>query len=159
MNRDTNKKLAFTRDLRYLCNMATTTKKGFTVKVTSDYAGWWRYNVALMAGCFDAEDRQTEFVTAGSHAADVGAELKEPPAGIAPGRKITLTTAPCDHLLLYLYIIPHTLPPTNEIDETQPFDVELTIAYGGRRVSKTTRRINQWSGASVEMRVEKEDAR
>ena len=90
--------------------MATTTKKGFTVKVTSDYAGWWRYNVALMAGCFDAEDRQTEFVTAGSHAADVGAELKEPPAGIAPGRKITLTTAPCDHLLLYLYIIPHTLP-------------------------------------------------
>nr|WP_290015624.1 hypothetical protein [uncultured Alistipes sp.] len=139
--------------------MATTTKKGFTVKATSDYAGWWRYNVALMAGCFDAEDRQTEFVTAGSHAADVGAELKEPPAGIAPGRKITLTTAPCDHLLLYLYIIPHTLPPTNEIDETQPFDVELTIAYGGRRVSKTTRRINQWSGASVEMRVEKEGTR
>ncbi len=59
MNRDTNKKLAFIPDLRYLCNMATTTKKGFTVKVTSDYAGWWRYNVALMAGCFDAEDRQT----------------------------------------------------------------------------------------------------
>lgn len=136
-----------------------TTKKGFTVKVTSDYAGWWRYNVALMAGCFDAEERQTEFATASSHIADVGSELKEPPAGMARDRKIALTTAPCDHLQLYLYMIPHTLPPTDDIDATQPFDVEVTISYGGRRVSKTTRKINQWSGASVEMRVEKESTR
>ncbi|MDE7076957.1 MAG: hypothetical protein K2O55_00025 [Alistipes sp.] len=136
-----------------------TTKKGFTVKITSDYPGWWRYNAALMAGCFDAEERRTEFATVCSHVADVGAELKEPPADMARDRKITLTTAPCDHLQLYAYIIPHTLPSGDDIDATQPFDIELTIAYGGRRVNRIVRKINQWSGASIEMRVEKVVAR
>lgn len=132
-----------------------TTTKGFTVKVTSRYADWWRYNVALMAGCFDAEDRQTEFATARSHVADVGAELKEPPARMAQNRKITLATEPCDHLQLYVYIIPHTLPPTDDIDAARPFDIELTISYGGRRVSRSVRKINPWSGESIEMRVER----
>ena len=29
------------------------TKEGFTIEISSRYEGWWRYNVALMCGCFD----------------------------------------------------------------------------------------------------------
>ncbi|MCM1151346.1 MAG: hypothetical protein NC209_06925 [Alistipes sp.] len=132
--------------------------KGFSIEVTSRYDGWWRYNVALMAGCFDAADRRTGFASTSSHVAETGSRLREAPAGIAPDRKAVLTTEPCDHLLLYVYIIPHTLPETDDIDATRPFEIEMTISCDGRKVDKIRREINQWSGASIEMRVDRKQA-
>ena len=55
--------------------------------------------------------------------------------------------------MLYVYIIPHTLPADNDIDATRPFDIELRISCNGRRIRSEKRRINQWSGASIELRV------
>ena len=113
-------------------------KKGFTIEVTSRYDGWWRYNAALMCGCFAA----------------VGANLAERPADIPADRRAVLETMPCDHLVLYLYLIPHTLPAGNDIDTTRPFEIELRISYAGRLLRTERRAINQWSGASIELRVE-----
>ena len=48
-------------------------KKGFTIEVTSRYDGWWRYNAALMCGCFDAADQRIGFASAESAVAAVGA--------------------------------------------------------------------------------------
>ena len=129
-------------------------KKGFTIELTSRYGEWWRYNVALMCGCFDAADQRIGFASATSDVAAVGANLAERPAEIPAGRTAVLETMPCDHILLYLYIIPHTLPAGNDIDANRPFEVELKIAYAGRRLRTEKRAINQWSGVSVEMRVE-----
>mgnify|MGYP001536887410 FL=1 len=86
--------------------------------------------------------------------ADVGSNLAERPADIAADRTAALQTMPCDHLVLYLYIIPHTLPADNEIAATRPFGIEVRISYAGRRLRTEKREINQWSGASVEMRVD-----
>lgn len=130
------------------------TNEGFTIELSSRYDGWWRYNVALMCGCFDAEGNRTGFASAQSHVADVGSNLREKPAQIPADRTASLTTDPCDHLLLYIYIVPHTLPEGNDIGSTTPFEVELRIAYGGKRLCTEKRLINQWSGASVEMRVD-----
>lgn len=132
--------------------------QGFTVEVSSRYEGWWRYNAALMCGCFDAEEQRSGFASASSHIADVGANLPERPADAKPGRTIVLETAPCDHLLLYVYIIPHTLPAGSDIDDTEPFDIDISVAWAGRSIRKSRHRINQWSGASIELRIEKEDS-
>ena len=78
------------------------------------------------------------------------------PAGNPGGGRASLETGPCDHLLLYIYIVPHTLPAGNDIGDTTPFEVEIRIAYGGRRLRAEKRLINQWSGASIEMRVDSE---
>ena len=118
-------------------------EKGFTIEVTSRYEGWWRYNVALMCGCFDDAGRRIGFASSASTVADAGSNLPERPAGVAADRTATLQTMPCDHLVLYLYIIPHT-----------PFGIEVRISYAGRRLRTEKRAINQWSGASVEMRVD-----
>ena len=133
--------------------------KGFTVEVSSRYEGWWRYNVALMCGCFDAEERRTGFESVASHIADVGANLPDRPADTDSGRTVVLETEPCDHLLLYIYVVPHTLPAGNDIDETEPFEIDVTIAYAGRKVTKSRHRINQWSGASFELKVGQEGTR
>lgn len=130
-------------------------EKGFTIEVSSRYDGWWRYNVALMCGCFDAEERRTGFASAASHVSDVGANLREKPADTEGARCARLTTDPCDHLLLYVYIVPHTLPAGNDIDSNRPFEIEMRISYADKLLRTEKRLINQWSGASVEMRVER----
>ncbi|WP_418981934.1 hypothetical protein [Alistipes sp.] len=128
-------------------------QQGFRIEVASRYQEWWRYNVALMCGCFDAEDRRTGFATASSHVADVGSNLTERPADAQPDRCIVLETPPCDHVVLYVYIIPHTLPADNGIEASRPFDVTLTFYRDGKRLRTQTRAVNQWSGASLELRV------
>ena len=39
------------------------TKEGFTIEISSRYEGWWRYNVALMCGCFDTAGNRTGFAS------------------------------------------------------------------------------------------------
>ena len=128
----------------------------FTIEISSRYDGWWRYNVALMCGCFDAAGNRTGFVSAESHVADVGANLEKKPDEAGGDRSLRLATEACDHLLLYIYIVPHTLPAGNDIGDTQPFEVDFRITCGGKPLRTEKRLINQWSGASVEMRVERE---
>lgn len=140
---------------QYLHRMAAT--EGFSIEISSRYDGWWRYNAALMCGCFDAGDERIGFASAESHVADVGANLTAKPADMAGDRSLRLETAACDHLLLYIYIVPHTLPAGNDIADTQPFEITLRIAYGGKVLRSEKRLINQWSGASVEMRVDRQD--
>lgn len=130
-----------------------TSEKGFKIELSSNFDGWWRYNTSLMCGCFDAEDRRTGFASAGSHIADVGSNLGEMPAGTDPHRTTQLTTEPCDHLMLYVYIVPHTLPLSSDIDSAKPFEVALRISFAGKLLRTEKLQINQWSGASVEMRV------
>lgn len=131
-------------------------EKGFTIEVSSRYDGFWRYNVALMCGCFDDSDKRTGFASTESHIADAGSNLPEKPADVPDSRQVELTTPACNHLLLYAYIVPHTLPLTRDIDDTRPFEININIRYDGKKLRTETRPINQWSGASIEMPVSKE---
>lgn len=49
--------------------------------------------------------------------------------------------------------VPHTLPETREIGNVAPFDVRLRIGYGGVPFGDMHYRINQWSGASLEIKL------
>lgn len=131
-------------------------EKGFSIELRCRYEGWWRYNAALMCGCFDTEDRRTGFVSTASDVADVGANLTQKPSGLPDRSSVVLETPPCDHLLLYAYIIPHTLPADNDIDATQPFEIEIRVQYGGRTLRTEKRKVNQWSGASIELKIAQE---
>lgn len=125
----------------------------YTIEVSSRFEGWWRYNVEMMAGCFDKEDRRTGFSTASSDIAEVGANLREAPAGTELYRRAKMTPEACDHLLLYIYIIPHTLPEEEKIEETEPFEISVKVSCGTRVIAREQLPINQWAGASLEMRI------
>ena len=129
--------------------------EGFGVEVTSRYDMWWRYNVTILCGCFDAAGNRLEFVSAEDHIADVGSDLTAAPEGWtgAGNRRVSIRSGCCDHIVMYVYVVPHTLPATREIDEAQPFDMRLKITYGGRTIRDTPYRINAWSGASLEIKL------
>lgn len=128
-------------------------EQGFKIELRCRYEEWWRYNADLMCGCFDVDDNRIGFASVASDIAAVGSNLKARPEGIDAARSVTLQTPPCDHLVLYVYIIPHTLPAGNDIDSTRPFEAEIRIYHDGRHLRTEKRRINQWSGASIELRI------
>lgn len=131
--------------------------KGFTIEISSPFEGFWRYNAALMCGLFDAAENRTGFASAEDTVAEAGANLSQKPADYPAERKVCLTTGPCDHLRFYVYLIPHTLPANNAIGESKPFRLDMRIGYGGKHLRTEHFDINQWSGASLELRIESEE--
>lgn len=129
-------------------------EQGFKIELKSRSEVWWHYNADLMCGCFDADDNRIGFASTASDVAGVGSNLTERPTDIPAARSVVLETPPCHHLVLYVYIIPHTLPAGNDIDSTRPFEAEIRISRGGRLLRTEKRAINQWSGASIELKVE-----
>ena len=107
--------------------------EGFSVEVESRYEGWWRYNVTILCGCFDADGDRIGFASAESVVAPVGSDLSAPPEGAAAERRIGIRSVACDHIVMYVYIVPHTLPETREIGNVAPFDVRLRVGYGAFR--------------------------
>lgn len=83
----------------------------FTVEIRSGFDQWWRYNAALMCGAFDASGNRIGFASAESRVAEMGSNLEAPPEGLDLHRSLTLETVPCERIVLYIYVIPHTLPP------------------------------------------------
>lgn len=131
--------------------------KTYRVEIESGFAGFWRYNIAVTCGLFDATDRQIGFVPAESTVAPVGSNLDTCPTDVPEHRRLSFTAADCDHLLMYIYIIPHTLPTAKHTGECKPFDLSVKVAYAGRVVLHEKRKINQWSGASMEIAVARSD--
>lgn len=127
--------------------------KTYGVEIESGFAGFWRYNIAVTCGLFDETDRQIGFVPAESTVAPVGSNLDRCPSDMPAHRRLSFTAADCDHLLMYIYIIPHTLPTAKHTGECKPFDLSVKVAYAGRVVLHEKRKINQWSGASMEIAV------
>lgn len=128
---------------------------GFSVEVECRDEGWWRYNVTILCGCFDGEGRRVGFASAEDVVAAVGSDLRRPPQGTpkAADRRIGIDTVPCERIVMYLYIVPHTLPETREIGDVSPFDVRVRIACAGVPLRDTCYRINRWSGASLEIKL------
>lgn len=134
------------------------TDKGFKIEVSSSFAEWWRYNAALMCGCFAPGGERIGFCSTEDTVADAGANLQQKPTDVVSDRHVVLTTIPCDHIVLYIYIIPHTLPADNAVRENKPFTLDVHIDYGGKRLRREHFAINQWSGASIELKIPSSDA-
>ncbi|MEG1611637.1 MAG: hypothetical protein RRZ83_05430 [Alistipes sp.] len=128
-------------------------EKGYKIEVSTSYAEFWRYNVALVCGCFDAADQRTAFVASDDTIAQVGSNLPAAPKDYPAQRIARIETPEADHIVLYIYIIPNTLPIARDVIDSKPFTLQLHVNLAGSEVLKTTYPINQWSGASIELRI------
>lgn len=133
-------------------------KEGFIIELSSRSEVWWKHNATLMCGCFDSAGTRTGFVSAQSTVAEVGSGLRACPADVDPFRSVRLEVPPCDHLLLYIYLVPHLLPESSVIEESEPFEVRLTVSHNGRRIRNERFAVNQWGGCAREMRISAEKA-
>lgn len=127
-------------------------EKGYDIEVGSDFKEWWRYNVIIMCGGFDGEQRK--YVTSTEDAiAEIGTNIERAPDGYPKERITRLHTDDCVRIALYIYIIPHSLPQGRDIERSKPFEVTLHVAHNGEQPFTKTFSINQWSGASLELSI------
>lgn len=133
-------------------------KDGFSVEIASSYDQLWRYNLALTCGCFDdigkgSDNPRKDFIAAEDFIAPVGANLTRCPDDYPADRTLRFTTVSCDYLLMYLYVIPHTLPQERDISDCEPFPLRITVKRGNAIIHEHLYEINCWSGASIELRL------
>ena len=128
--------------------------KKFTISLQSRYAELWRYNIVLTCGCFDEAGERTDFLSKESFVAAVGSNLDCAPASLEKHSAMTLSTKPCASIVAYIYLIPHSLPPTRAVvEEYAPFDMKIRIMADKDEIYAKIHKINQWSGASIELKL------
>ena len=120
----------------------------FTITIESEFYDLWRYNIIVMASVMRGGE-QCEVLKHRSEIAPVGAELQMRPIGYKEDRTIELRSGEADALTLYIYIIPHTLPQTNLLSESKPFEFCVQINQGNRSVYKHRYLVSQWTGRNI----------
>ena len=131
-------------------------KKGFLAKmsrfktvVSSKFDELWRYNIVVVCELCDKEGNRLEYNAEKSNIAPVGSNLTTMPEGYTTERTIRMESGEGDHINLLVYVIPHTLPATNDIHATKPFPLIIKVEADGKVVMNQVFNINQWSGENI----------
>lgn len=130
----------------------------FKVSVSSSFEELWRYNIVLVCELCSAEGERLEYLSKDSTVAPVGSNMTVPPADYDVDRNICCECGEGDHLNILLYIIPHTLPFTDDLYQIKPFPVVVKVEADRRVIVNQAFEINQWSGDNIALkRVGAED--
>ncbi len=122
----------------------------YTIILNSDFEELWRYNIAVMASVRSG-DKEVEFLKHTSEVAPVGSELTEVPKCYSTNRRIELQTKAGDTLTLYIYVMPHTLPATEDVAAAPPFELLIEVKHGAEQLLHRRLEVNQWSGENIEI--------
>jgi hypothetical protein len=120
----------------------------FTIRISSKFEQFWRYNMIVMCDVIRADETH-EIIKHESEIAPVGAELREPPIGYSANRDVVLKSSSATSATLYIYIIPHTLPATINVDDAPPFELVVDVKHGTKQIYSRRHEINQWSGENI----------
>ena len=126
--------------------------KKYTIQVRSAYEEFWRYNVSVICGGFDASGDKIDFVSAQSFVAPVGTPLQAPPKGMDGPRELKVSTQPCESITAYVYVVPVVLPKARDVADYPPFDLRIKISCDKQVIYNEVRKICQWSGDSIELK-------
>ena len=122
------------------------------MSVTSCFEELWRYNVVLVCELCSAEGDRLDFLSKDSTIAPVGSNMTMPPADYDTDRKICCECGEGDHLNILLYIVPHTLPFTNDLYQIKPFSVVVKVEADKKVVLNQAFEVNQWSGENIALK-------
>ena len=121
----------------------------FRVTISSKFNELWRYNLVAVCELCSADGQRIEYKAQEDTIAPVGSNLIAPPANYNPKRSIKMESTEGDFINLLIYIIPNTLPTTNEIFDTKPFPLSVKVTANGEDILNQTFDINQWSGDNI----------
>lgn len=122
----------------------------FKVSVSSKFEELWRYNIVVVCELCSAQGERIEYKSAESFVAAVGSNLAAPPADYTVDRTITITSDDGEYINILVYVIPHTLPTTDDVIKTKPFPLIIKVEDKTKAVLVNQAfKINQWSGDNI----------
>ena len=122
----------------------------FKVYVSSKFEELWRYNIVLVCEVCSANNERIDYLSNESFIAPVGSNLEAAPIDYSVDRTLRITTKEGDYLNILLYVVPHTLPSTNDIVKTKPFPLVVKVENDEKEILvNQAYKINQWSGDNI----------
>ena len=124
----------------------------FKVSVSSRFEELWRYNIVLVCELCSAQNERIDYQSKESFIAPVGSNLEAPPMDYSTDRTLTLTSQDGEYLNILVYVVPHTLPSTNDIIKTKPFSLVVKVENEKKEsIVNQAFKINQWSGDNISL--------
>ena len=124
----------------------------FKVSVSSRFEELWRYNIVLVCELCSAQNERIDYQSKESFIAPVGSNLEAPPMDYSTDRTLTLTSQDGEYLNILVYVVPHTLPSTNDIIKTKPFSLVVKVENEPKAtIVNQAFKINQWSGDNISL--------
>ena len=125
----------------------------FKTSVSSSYKELWRYNITLVCELCSADGERVEYKAEESIVAPVGSNMQSAPADYPKSRTVIIESGDGDYLNILVYVVPNTLPVTNNIFETKPFPLIVKVESEGKMVLNQVFEINQWSGDNIALKT------
>ena len=123
------------------------------MSVSSKFEELWRYNIVLVCEVCNANGERLDYLAEESTVAPVGSNLEAAPIDYSVDRTLRIATKEGDHLNILVYVIPHTLPSTNDIIKTKPFPLIVKVENTEKEVLVNQAfKINQWSGDNIALK-------
>lgn len=123
----------------------------FKLLIECNFAEFWRYNLIVTGATFVAGER-TNFIKYVDEIAPVGSNLSEQPLDYSRKPKLELEIDGCDSVILYIYVLPHTMPRTRDTHEAKPFELHTTLSRDGEVVYNRRHMVAQWVGDNIEIK-------
>ena len=134
----------------------------FKIVVSSKFEELWRYNVIVVCELCSADGERIDFISQESVVAPAGSNRTAPPIDYDIKRDISFESGDGDYVNLLVYVIPHTLPLTNDIYKTRPFHLTVKVSSGKEIILivkivdekkevlvNQVFKVNQWSGDNI----------
>ncbi len=110
-----------------------------------------------MCGAYNADGEQLSVTTSESTVAAVGEDVVRESVPEAADRKVKLTTETCDNIKAYIYLMPHKLSAAASPEDTTDFGVRIKVKADDEQIYNVVHSVNQWSGATIELRLPKKE--
>lgn len=125
--------------------------KEVTIKLSSDFPFWWRFNIYMSAVCYGQDGHMVEYCNLIDSVYDIqtDSETRLCPLDYDTNREIKLQTPPCDKVKLYLYIIANTFPQSRIIRDSPPFDARLMMSVGEEILTDQIIKVDQLGGHTI----------
>ena len=124
----------------------------FKISVSSRFEELWRYNIVLVCELCNANGERIDYLAEESFVAEVGSNLEVPPVDYSVDRTLRIATKEGDHINVLVYVVPHTLPSTNDIFKTKPFSLVVKIENEQKEpLVNQVFKVNQWSGDNISL--------
>ena len=125
----------------------------FKVSVSSSFEELWRYNIVLVCEVCSSENERIEYLSKESYIAPIGSNLITPPSDYSIDRGLSISTKDGDHINILVYVIPHTMPATNDIIKTKPFPLIVKVVDERKDILvNQVFKVNQWSGDNIALK-------
>ena len=121
----------------------------FKIAVSSKFEELWRYNIIVVCELCSSDGERIDFISKESSIASVGSNLATPPIDYDTKRDIRCESGEGDYVNILVYVIPHTLPSTNDIYKTKPFHLTVKVSSDKEMILNRVFDINQWSGDNI----------